>query len=58
MKLYGYDRNKDIRVFEAADDTDLSKQAELKEWIKKETGIEIFSPILATYPTPKIQQKK
>lgn len=58
MKLYCYDRNKDLRIFEVADDTDLSKQTQLKNWIQKETGIQVFSAVVGLMSNKTLKQQK
>lgn len=44
--LYFRDRKQDLRVIEAGDDVDLNQQDALKQLIQKETGIQVFSPVL------------
>lgn len=44
--LYFRDRKQDLRVIQAGDDVDLNQQDEIKQLIQRETGIQVFSPVL------------
>jgi len=58
MKLCCYDRNKELRIFEVEDSIDLTKQDQIKTWIQRETGVQVFSPVLGLITNPKLEVKK